>query len=196
MTTQQNNISGQLMDLDAPVGGTPRREEFDRRLRSLFDQKLSLADWTKFVLVGVGGLAGATICGLLVATEPAEMPTRTRVALGALTLIGLSWTAFAGVILRRGSINSAVHGTLAARMGFAYTLIATAAIAILSLSGASKATGAGILLLPIAALALAAVVLIVHHIRQAELRLRRDMLQIEYRVAKLAEIGEAAAPAK
>ena len=190
MTTSGKDISGRLIDLDAPPGSTPGREAFDRRVQSLFDQKLSAADWAKFVLVGVGGLAGAAVCGGLAASEPAEIPARTRIALGVLALIGLSWAAFAGVILRRGSVNSAVHGTLAARMGFAYTLLATAATGIITLSGHAKAAAAGLILLPIAAVVLAAVVLVVHHVRQSELRIRRDMLRIEYELAKLAEAGE------
>jgi hypothetical protein len=67
-------------------------------------------------------------------------------------------------------------------MRFVFMLAATAVIAVLSLSRASRSAGAGVVRLPAATLVLAAVVLIVDCIRQAELRLRRDALEIGYRL--------------
>jgi len=187
MTRQHQDISGRLLDLDyeQPAAG---REKYERRMAVLFDRKLTAADWARLALMGFGGLAGATVCGALVVTEPAEMPARTRVALSVLAVIGMSWVALAGVIVRRGSINSAVHGGFAATMGFAFSLLATIGIAAMSLSGTGGARNVdvGIVLLPVVPLVLATVVLVVYHIRQAELRLRRDMLEIGYRLARQA----------
>ena len=186
MTTQRQDISGPLLDLDCkqPAAG---REQYEQRMAELFERKLSGGDWARLTLMLVGGLAGATVCGALALTEPAEMPTRTRIALSVLSVIGLSWVALAGVVFRRGSINSAVHSAIAVTMGFVFSLLATVAIAVLSLSGAGRDANAGLVLLPIVPLVLATVVLIVHQIKQAELRLRRDMLEIGYRLARQAD---------
>jgi hypothetical protein len=185
MTPDQHpNLPGQLIDLDAPASPAARAEH-ERRLAALFERRLTALDWIRLCLMGAGGLAGAAVCGTLALTEPAGMPTATRVALALLAAMGLSWAALAGLIVRRRSIHSATHGSAAAHTGFAFTLVTAAAIAILTLARPAQAAPAGLLLLPLAALALAAVVLVVHHVKQAELRLRRDVLEMHYAVAEL-----------
>jgi hypothetical protein len=113
------------------------------------------------------------------------MPTRARIALAILGLIGMTWAALAGVIVKRGSIHSAVHGTLAARLGFAFSLAAAIGIACMALSNPHATTSPALVLLPIATLTLATAVLIVHELRQSELRLRQKILESEYRLARL-----------
>jgi hypothetical protein len=195
MTTESNNLRAQLLDLDAP-GKTPGRAAYERKLHAIFEQKLSPAGWAKFSLVGLSGVASATVCGSLVITEPATVPPATRAALAGLALIGLSWAALAGVVLRRGSINAAVHGLAGAKMGFAFTLAATIGIALLSLAkGASKPMPVGVLLLVAAPLVLATAVLIAELIRLSELRLRRDVLASEYRLMRQLESTGPLSPA-
>ncbi len=183
MTQERPNLSAQLIDLDPPASPAARAEH-EHRLAALFDRKLTAFNWLRLCFMGAGGLAGATVCGALALTEPAGMPTATRVALAVLATIGLSWAALAGLIVRRRSIHSPTHGSAAAHMGFAFTLLTAAGIAVLTLARPEKAAPAGLFLLPLAALALAAVVLIVHHVKQAELRLRRDVLEMQYAVAQ------------
>ena len=189
MTRRQPNISDQLLKLDRQE--LTGREQYEQSLQTLFEQRLSPRDWARLLVMGVGGLAGAAVCGMLALTESAA-PARTRVALAVLATIGLSWAALAGVVFRRGRIHSTVHGGAAATMGFAFSLLTVAAIGVLSLSNPVRpASAAGLALLPVAVLVLAAVVLVVHHVRQCELRLRRDLLGIEYRLARLGEEQEA-----
>jgi hypothetical protein len=186
VTRPNPNLSEQLLDLD-PEQPPARREQHQRRMAELFEQKLTAADRARLALMFVGGLGGATVCGALALTEPDGMPGRTRAALSVLALIGLNWAGLAGVVFRRGAINSAVHGAAAAAMGFAFSLLTTAAIGILALARPGPAASAGLVLLPAVPLVLSSVVLVVHHVRQAELRLRRDVLQTGYRLARRAE---------
>ncbi len=192
MSDQDKNISRRLLDLDRdefPAG----REQYERRMAELFERKLTGPDWARLVMMGVGGLAGAAVCGGLALTEPAEMPARTRAALSLLAAIGLAWVGLAGLIFRRGAVNSAVHGAAAATMGFAFSLLATTLVGALALAGGGGGGGAGVavVLLPVVPLVLSSVVLVVHHVRQAELRLRRDVLQVGYRLARLSVGAEA-----
>jgi hypothetical protein len=68
-------------------------------------------------------------------------------------------------------------------MGFAFSLLAAMGVGVLSLARPGAAPAA-LVLLPAATLALGSVVLVVHHVRQAELRLRRELLEIQYRLAR------------
>jgi hypothetical protein len=186
MTRQDQNITSRLLELDddRPLAG---RAEHDRRVQGLFDRKLTGGDRARLALMLCGGLAGAAVCGMLALTEPAGMPTRTRAALSVLALIGLSWAALAGIVFRRGAIHSGVHGAAAATMGFAFSLLAAAAIGVLAAAGAVRGGDAGMALLAAVPVVLSGVVLVVHHVKQAELRLRRDVLDVGYRLASQAK---------
>lgn len=181
--TTQSDLSPGLLNLDPP----PRADvRLDAAARELFDRKLTPKDWFWMIVMGGGGLGGGAVCGLLAATEPAGMPTRTRVALAALACVGLFWATFSAAIMRRGTINSAVHGAIAAKMGFLFSLLAAVFIGGMSLAGVGGTPAVGLAILPLIPLVLASVVVIGREVRQAELRVQQRLLEIEYRLARLA----------
>src|SRR6266545_4082220 len=62
---------------------------------------LSLPRRVGHLVAGLGGLATASTVGLLWATEPGELPLRTRIAFAAVIGIGMTWAGFAGWTLAR-----------------------------------------------------------------------------------------------
>jgi hypothetical protein len=100
------------------------------------------------VVAALGGLATATISGLLLATEP-DLPVRTRIAFALIVLCGLSWTGYGAWALTRtplfaldrvvagwlalvvtalvGAVTVARLGTEPAAIGVAAVLLAAAA---------------------------------------------------------------------
>jgi hypothetical protein len=183
MTTERPNFSDRLLNVEAAAG---ERQPVDVARRDLFERKLTAKDWFWMLVMGGGGLAGATVCGLLAATEPAGVPTLTRAVLAGLACIGLFWAAFSATILRRGSINSAVHGAIAAKLGFLFALVSAFVLGGMSLAGVGGSPAVGLAILPLATLVLATVVVLGREVRQAELRLQARLLEIEYRLARMA----------
>lgn len=61
-----------------------------------------------YTLVALCAAAMATLTGALVATE-SSLPTRTQVALTAMTVIGVAWTVVALWVLRRRRVLLARH---------------------------------------------------------------------------------------
>jgi hypothetical protein len=57
---------------------------------------LSLPRRVGHLVAGLGGLAAAAAIALLWATEPGELPLRTRIAFMAVIGIGLTWAGLAG----------------------------------------------------------------------------------------------------
>lgn len=186
MKKNPTDISERLLSLESSVASS--RGPLNNDGNQMFERKLSVIDWFWMAVMGVGGLVGASVCGMLAVTEPAGMPVVTRTILASLACIGLFWAALSASVMRRGTINSAVHEALAAKMGFLFSLAAVAVLGVLSLSGVGGQAGSGIVMLPLGTLVLASVVLISHHIKQAELRLRSKLLEVEYRLALMAEV--------
>ncbi|WFE33343.1 hypothetical protein [Micromonospora sp. WMMD975] len=68
---------------------------------------LSLPRRVGLLVAGLGGLAAAVTIGLLLATEPGELPLRTRIAFVAMIGIGMAWAGFAGWALARRPLFAA-----------------------------------------------------------------------------------------
>jgi hypothetical protein len=192
MTRSKDDFVDRLLDQETPSHN--ERGDLDERVHKLFDRRLTRTDVFWMLVMGGGGLAGATVCGLLAVTEPAETPTLTRALLAALACIGLFWAAISASILRRGAINSAVHGAVAAKLGFVFSFAAAALLGGLSLAGIGGAPAAGLAILPLATLILASVVLLGREVRQVELRLQARLLELEFRLTRMAEEQAAEAP--
>jgi hypothetical protein len=83
-----------------------------------------------YLVAGLGGLAVAVLVGVLWATEPAPLPTRTRWAFGLVILVGLSWAGVAGWALARRPLF-ALDRVIAAGLALAAsTLVTLATVAV------------------------------------------------------------------
>lgn len=179
MTNEQTiSAGGDLGERLAAMNGA---SDARARLAGLADRPLTAWQKARLALMGLGGLAGAAVCGSLAATEPSTTPVGTRVALAVLTLVGLSWAGLSGWVAKRGVLRGPTHGRAAALMGLGYSAAAAMAIGAMSMAS-SKPVNPGAVLLATTPVALAMVVVITHWVREAELRVRRDLLEMEVRL--------------
>lgn len=89
-----------------------------------------------YAAAGLAGLCGATLIGMLWATEPGELPARTQVAFAALVLIGVAWAVFAAAALVRGPLF-AVDRVVAAWLAVVFSALATAGMLAIAVTRAS-----------------------------------------------------------
>jgi hypothetical protein len=86
----------------------------------MLDAELSLPSRLVYVALLLAALTMTAIVGSLWATEPG-LPTRTQVAFGVMTVIGLSWVAFAVWVLARRRLLYAWDSVVAGRMAVTFT---------------------------------------------------------------------------
>lgn len=134
--------------------------------------ELSQGSRTAMVLLLIAAsLATATVTALWLTEE--GLPLRTRIAFGALTLIGLGWCAFFTWVLTRRRPLFAYHRVVAGKMAIAATSLFTlGALAIAALVPAMAKTGLLAALLG-AALMVAALLLL-----RGAIRRHQDLLQL------------------
>ncbi|MFJ8689537.1 hypothetical protein [Micromonospora wenchangensis] len=85
---------------------------------------LSLPRRVGLLVAGLGGLAAAVTIGLLLATEPGELPLRTRIAFVAMIGVGMAWAGFAGWALARRPLF-AVDRVVAAWLAVTFSVLMT-----------------------------------------------------------------------
>lgn len=99
---------------------------------------LSLPRRVGQLVAGLAGLATAGTVGLLWATEPGELPLRTRVAFTAVIGIGVAWAAFAGWALARSPLF-ALDRVIAAWLAVTFSALTTLGMVTVALTRASTA---------------------------------------------------------
>jgi hypothetical protein len=99
---------------------------------------LSLPRRVGHLVAGLGGLATAATIGLLWATEPGELPLRTRIAFTAVIGIGMTWAGFAGWALARRPLF-AIDRLVAAWLAVTFSALMTLAMVTVALTRASTA---------------------------------------------------------
>jgi hypothetical protein len=94
--------------------------------------RLSLRRRVAIVVAMLGGLAVAIVVGLLWATEPA-LPGRTRVAFGALVVVGLAWAGYGVWVLTRRTPLYALDRVIAAWLALTATSLLAGTVAVVAI---------------------------------------------------------------
>ena len=132
-------------------------------LLQLADAELSLRARVAHIALLLVSLLMTTGIASLWLTEP-FLPTRTHVAFGAMTVIGLAWSVFAARVLTQRRVLYAKHRVIAGRMAVTFTaafVIGALAIAwTMTSAGGYLAAGVGAMMF------VAAVLLLVRSQRQ------------------------------
>lgn len=151
----------------------PSAADMQRALAS----ELSLAARIGHTLLLLASLGVAAVTAGLLLTEPA-LPARTRAAFGVMTLIGLSWTAFAAWVLTRRRVLFARHRVIAGRLAVGFCALFTLGAALVAPAGPPRytavATGATMLAV--------AVLLLIHARRRFE-QLAAHRVELERQLA-------------
>jgi hypothetical protein len=146
-------------------------------LRRLLDAELSRTSRLGYVALLLASLTMTVVVASLWLTEPV-LPARTRVAFALMTVIGLSWAAFAVWVLTTRRVLFGWDSVVAGRMAIAFTTaFVLGAVTLGYTSGgtapyAAAAMGLGLL-------AGAVALLVRAHRRVARLTTRREALERE-----------------
>ena len=147
-------------------------------VRRLADAEFSFRSRLGYVALLLAALMMTAIVAALWMTEPA-LPLRTQLAFAAMTMIGLSWSAFALWVLTHRRVLLARHGIVAGRMAVTFSAaFLIGALAVGYASGARAAFAAAGLGAVMVCAGVAALVLA--HRRFDRLSVRRRELEAEF----------------
>lgn len=183
MNKSEKTFRDKLLDMEKPSANY--REKYEKEVQAMVEKKLAgLTKWSHIVGLAMG-IGFAVLFGTVAVVSKEALWLRLFFAMGA--IFGLVIIAAEGAILKKGTINLKEDPLAMAWLGWAFVLIIAAVIMVFStkVGDPTKVTRAFVFVLFF--VLTAAVQLLKAIIERSELNTREKLLEIEYRLAELAE---------
>lgn len=185
MNKSDKTFRDRLLDREKP--NTAYKEKYERQVKSMVEKKLT--GWIKLShIIGlIMGLGFAGLFGTLAVIVPKEFPLWGRFiwVLGA--IFGLVIACMSAWTLKKGTINLKEDEMASAGLGWAFIVIVGSITLVFSGRLPDPIKGVHMLVYLLFFLVMAAVGLIKAFIKRSELNTREKLLEIEYRLAELAD---------
>jgi len=174
-----------LLDIEKP--DPVYWQEYERQVKAMIEKKLT--GWTKLShIIGlIMGLGFAGLFGTLAVIVPKEFPLWGRFSWMLGAVFGLVIACMSAWTLKKGTINLKDDEMASAGLGWAFIVIVGSIVLVFSGSLPDPITGIHMLVSLLFFLVMAAVFMIRAFIQRSELNTREKLLEIEYRLAELAE---------
>jgi hypothetical protein len=160
------------------------KERYAKEVQAMFEKKLT--GFRRWVWLGAAimGLGFTILFGAVAVVAPAEFPWYGRLMFAAGALFGIGWAVLGAKIVWRGTMNLKTDTTVANGMGWVFVvLISTYAM----VAAPDSLAGLRMIVCSLVFLVGGVAFMTRHVVEQAELKTREKLLEIEYRLAELAE---------
>jgi len=150
----------------------------------MLEQKLT--GWRRgiWLAAAIVSLAFAVWFGTLAVTLPPQFPLWGRLGFASGAVFSVLWAVLGIRVFRRGSLNLKIDTATVAGLSWVFPVLL---VTFMLVGAPDNLTGLRMIASGLVCLIMGAVFLIGGMVQQAELRTRERMLQIEYRLAGLAE---------
>ena len=185
MTESRNGFREQL--LQAERLNPTYKERYQKEVRAMLEQKLTGGKRLAYIGTAAMGIGFALLFGTLAIIVPKGFPIAGRLIFAMGAIFGLAWAVFAGGNVRKGVIKLKTDPTAMVGMSWAFVVIVVTVLMVSQRKFPDPVTGVRALVIGLIFLVMAAVFMISNRIDQVGLKTREKLLEIEYRLAELAE---------
>ena len=192
MTNQSNKtFSEKLLEMEKP--NTTYKEQFEIQLQTALEKRLNYPCRIGLAILGVVGLLIAILCGQMVFSRISrELALFVRIVYLSGMVLTIAWAILMGWVAVRGKLNLRIQlsriVTIGIALGFFFMLDFTGRF-VLPLARDENKSIFGTLLVLIGFFFIVTVglCLILRILYRTEFKTREKLLEIEYRIAELAE---------
>lgn len=184
MDSKSHTFRDQLLKADRTAPELD--EKYRKELTAMLEKELSLARKLVFTVVAVAALVSGCVCAFLAATEP-ELPLAARAALAVGSVFAVAWLFTMIAVLRRGKLQLKTDSRRIAVMVWTFSVLTMVLWLYLGMSSTDPLRGIQIILYGLTFLIGAAVYWLSHMVERNELSTREKLLELELRLAELAE---------
>jgi len=185
MNESDKTFREKLLDMEKP--NASYKKQYEMEVLAMVEKKLT--GWTKLShIVGlIMGLGFAVLFGTVAVIIPREFPLWGRFIFALGAVFGLIIIVFEGWILKKGTINLKTDEMASAGLAWGFIVIIGSIVLVFSGTHSDPIKGVHMLVYLLFFLVMAAVFMIRAFIQRSELNTREKLLEIEYRLADLAE---------
>jgi hypothetical protein len=180
-----------LLELQLEQMPPALRERYNREIQAMWEKRITGTDRWAVLGFAVMSVLFAVFLGVLAIIPPlAEVPLLARIPVAVGALFSVGFTVFLLRVLRRGSFDLKSDASFFIGMIWLFVVLTVAMFMVMSLLVPDRIVGLWLSVFGVVVLVIGAVFLIRHGIAQSELRTREKLLEIEYRLAELAETAK------
>jgi len=189
MNSARKEFRDRLVKMEQKTAGL--QDKYQEEIKVMFETQLTRRMKWEWIVTGILSIGFVVLFGTAAIMAPSDFPVLGRLLFGSGAVFGLAWAVLAAVILRRGSVNVTSHGKAAAGMAWCFAVLLMAAVLVLASKHPDRIVGLHMICGVVPFLIIGAVFLLQYRIQEAELKTREKLLEIELRIAELAETLEA-----
>lgn len=185
MNESAKTFRNRLLDVEKP--NTAYKEKYEKEVQKMVEKKLT--GWTKLShIVGlIMGLGFAVLFGTVAVIVPKEFPLWGRFIFALGAVFGLIIIVFEGWVLKKGTVNLKKDEMASAGLAWCFVVIIASIVLVYSGRHPDPITGVHMLVSLLFFLVMAAVFMIRAFVQRSEVNTREKLLEIEYRLAEIAE---------
>jgi membrane associated rhomboid family serine protease len=184
-----DNFRERLLELEQVTPAL--KERYNKKVQAMLEKRLTGTDRKVWLGGTVMSVVFAVLLGALAIIPPAEevpLPARIPVAVGVLFSVGFA--IFGLRVLWRGSMDLKFDTSVIIGMVWGLAVLVVIMFTVMSLLVPDRIVGLWMMIFGLVVLVVGAVFLIRHVIEQSELKTHEKLLEIEYRIAELAETAK------
>ncbi|MHC4330764.1 MAG: hypothetical protein ACYSWW_21880 [Planctomycetota bacterium] len=185
MSKQDVTFRDRLVEVEKP--NPTYREQYEKEILAMINEKLTREKKVQMVVFLIISLLLAVIFGSLTILAPKGLPWFGRVGFGAGAVFSLAFVGQYGWILKKGSMNLKKDNVDLAWSGWGLVIIIGTIALVFSNKLPDPIKGVHWLVSALFYLVAAGVLLLRAHIQRSEINTREKLLEIEYRLAELAD---------
>ncbi len=182
MSDTQNGFRERLLKVEQVTPALKQR--YDKEIQAMFEKRLTGVrrwSWLGSAIMGVGF---ALLFGSLAILLPAEFPLAGRIGFAGGALFGIGWAVLGIRVFRRGSLDLKKDTVAAAGMTWGFLVFM---VTLFMVTAPDTIVGLRMIVSGLVFLVGGVAFLLRHVVEQSELKTREKLLEIEYRLAELAE---------
>jgi len=184
MNRERRQFRDELIAADPVASG--HRERYERAVQEMLHKRLSGGHKVMLVVTTLVAVGLAITFGVVAVTGH-ELPVLARAAFGVGVAFAVGWVVLNVSILRRGDINLRTDANAMTGMTWGFLVILMTFLLLLAGTMPDAVRGVHMLVAGLVFLVIGVAFLITNRVDQAELNTREKLLEIEHRLASLAE---------
>lgn len=185
MNESNKTFRDKLLDVEKP--NATYKEKYEKEVSAMFEKKLTFFGRLIYALLGVIALGWGLWYGVAGILGLMELPVSARIVFTILAIICLSFAVLAGWTAKNGTIKLKLQPPAITCMIWAFVVVMLMGLMAKGIRQAEPIWAIQAVVYGSVFLIVTSLLMIVNRIQQSEYNTREKLLEIEYRLAELAE---------